>query len=260
VPPRHRPAGACGTPRRPEARGAPGTELLGPGHDIVEHLQVPAHHDLTGSVHVGQPGPVRCDGARLDGERLLSAQEDGQAARLRLLGIGRGIGAGHGEPQSVVERHRAGGDEGGDLSERVAGHRRDRLIEQGLERSPGHERGEEDRQLAVSGVGQLLGIGVEQETGERTAGGALGIVDERPSGMGAPRRTEARGLSALTREGDGKAHACNSWGDRVGTGAGTAPDGVMGVRRRSIAERFTYPSVTLRFGVTPRSASRSEER
>ena len=92
----------------------------------------------------------------------------------------RQVGPAGGEAVAVGRVDGAGGDEGRDLAQRVAGEGHGRLGQRRPEGLPGHERAEQHRQLAGPGGGQLVGVGVEQEAGQRPAEGRLGLGDHRP--------------------------------------------------------------------------------
>src|SRR2546421_152208 len=88
---------------------------------------------------------------------------------------------------AVVEGKGAGGDEGGDLAEGVAGEG-DRRRDPRPGRLPDDQRGQEDRQLGFPGTGEIVGRLGQEQGGQRLAEGRLGPFDDAPGGGGKPRR------------------------------------------------------------------------
>jgi hypothetical protein len=77
--------------------------------------------DLAGGVVVGQPALVGSGLAGLEGLLLLDAEDGGHPARVAVGGSLGGLGPAGGQANAVVERQGAGGDQSGDLAERMAG-------------------------------------------------------------------------------------------------------------------------------------------
>ena len=100
----------------------------------------------------------------------------------------------------------AGGDERGDLTERVAGER-DGLGDVGLDGLPNDKRGEQHGELRVTRPRELLGGCGEDQVGEGLTEGGLGAVDDRPGGMIAPGSAHSGHLGALAGEHDSEQHA-----------------------------------------------------
>jgi hypothetical protein len=71
---------------------------------------------------------------------------------------------------------------------------------------PGDERRQEHRYLAGPGRGELVGVGVEQQAGERATGGRLGLANDLPGGMIDPRLPGAWQCGTLTRKDHGVGH------------------------------------------------------
>jgi hypothetical protein len=117
----------------------------------------------------------------------------------RPLSVGGPAG---GQADAVVEGQHAGGDEGGDLAQRVAGQGH-RLADGVAHRLPGHERGEEHGQLGALGAVERR-VGVEEQRGQRAVEHPLGPLDQRPCVVALPRCAQSCPLSPLP----GEHHAC----------------------------------------------------
>ncbi len=158
-------------------------------------------HDLAGRVVVGDPARVGCGGARVVGLLGCRAEERGHPAG---VGVGRGLGelgAARREPHARLEREDAGGDQRGDLAERVS-RERDRRVGKRRERVPHDERGEQHRELRLAGAGERVGGRVGDEVTERLAERGFRVLDDRPARMITPRRGHAGLLGSLSGEDD----------------------------------------------------------
>jgi hypothetical protein len=107
------------------------------------------------------------------------------------------------QPDAVVVGERAAGRERGVLAEAVAS------AEAGLDAEPlhrveDHEAGDERAELRVAGVLQLLGVGVEQQSGDVALGVGRGLFDQLPALVIRPRSAHAGALGALAGEGERK--------------------------------------------------------
>ena len=123
-------------------------------------------------------------------------------------GLGE-IGAPSGEADAVVDGDGSGGDQGGDLPERVAGERDDLDVggvgEYRADGFPDHQRREQDRELGVAGAGEVVGTGVEEQRRQRLAERGLRAVDHRPCRLALPRHAHAGCLGPLAGE-----HHCDA--------------------------------------------------
>ena len=122
--------------------------------------------------------------------------KEGQPLALSLAG---------GEAHALLERQHTGGDEGGDLPERVPGER-DRDLGKRLHRLPHDERRQEHRELCFAGAGQIVGSGFGDEEPDLLAEGGLCVVDHVPRGVVTPGRRHTGLLGSLTGEDDRDAH------------------------------------------------------
>jgi hypothetical protein len=116
------------------------------------------------------------------------------------------VGPAGGEPVAVALVDRTGGDEGRDLPQRVPGEGDRGLADRVADRLPRHERCEQHGELARAGGRELVGAGVEEEAGQRAAGGGFGFADDPPRAMIRPRPACAGRCSSLSREDGGERH------------------------------------------------------
>ena len=106
-----------------EGGDPPHADLLRAGDAGFETLGGAGDDDLAGCVVVGDPAAVGRRGARVLGLLERGAEQRGHPAGVR---VGRGLGelgAPGREAHAVLDGEDAGGDERGDLAERVAGER-----------------------------------------------------------------------------------------------------------------------------------------
>ena len=201
-------------------------------------------HDLAGRVEVRQPAGVGGGVARRLGLLFGGAEEGGHPTRVGVVGGLGGVGAGHGEPEAGVTLDGTGGDQRGDLTERVAGEPDDVARERRRDGVPGDQRGGEHRELGFAGAAQLLGGRVDEEVREVDVGRRACGADRRPGRVVDPGQAGARLLAALAGEHDGNAQL------RLHLGGGTGGRPVAGdlrLRHLRITDGFTYCRVTSPF-------------
>ena len=95
------------------------------------------------------------------------------------------------EADAGVEGERAGCDQRGHLTERVAGEGH-RCVDVLTNRLPGDERGEEDRELRLAGSSQGLRRCIQEQRCERLTERVLRALDDDPGRVVAPGSTHAR--------------------------------------------------------------------
>ena len=118
----------------------------------------------------------QASGAAAHASIACSSVAPSSAAMRPGMRVGRGLrelGAPRREADAVVEVERAGRDERGDLSERVAGERDDLDVGRGGERGASASQAMSEvsstDELRVAGAGEVVGVGVEEERCERFA-------------------------------------------------------------------------------------------
>ena len=144
--------------------------------------------DLARGVVVGHPhlafGPLA---GGLDGV-VVGAQHRRHGAGVLLGGVVHGLAPLGDEAQALLEAERAAGGQGGVLAQAVAGAQRG-LDADALDGVEDDEAEDEGRQLGVGGGGELVLVGVEQQTADVAAG----------DGATPPRRLPTRGARAQAR-------------------------------------------------------------
>ena len=190
-----------------ERRRAADAELLGARRSRRRRPSgVPAMTTCPGALSFATQ---HASGAAVHASAACSGVAPSSAAMRPGVGVGGGLGelgpTGR-EAHAVGERERAGRDERGDLAEGVARRTRPGARTWRADRLPRDERRREHRELGLARPGEHLGGRVEQELGERLAGGGLGLDDDLPRVVVAPGRAEARGLRALSGEDDCDGH------------------------------------------------------
>jgi hypothetical protein len=135
--------------------------------------------DLAGCFEVGHPhvavGPPAGHVAVL----VVEPEHCRHGPGVVLGGLLHGVAPGHDRAHALVEREGAGGGEGGVLAQAVAGGGAggDADALDGVEH---HQAEDERRQLGVARLAQLLGVGLEQQAGDVTAGNDRRFADQLP--------------------------------------------------------------------------------
>ncbi len=159
-------------------------------------------HDLARGVVVGQPALVGESLAGFEGLGLPGADHGHHAAGVAVGGGLGGLGPPGGQADAVLEGEGAGGDEGGDLAQGVAGEP-DRCRNLAPHRLPGDQRRQQDGELGFPGAGEVVGRLGQQQVGQRLAQGRLRPLHDAPGGVLTPRRPHGGALSPLARKDDG---------------------------------------------------------
>ncbi len=159
--------------------------------------------DLTGGVEVGHPhvavGASACD---LD-LVIVEAEHRGHGAGVLDAGLVHRIGSLADQPHAFVEPECAGGCESRVFAEAVAGAEA-RFEPETFCCVEHHQAGDEGGQLGVTGVLQLVGIGVEEQPADVAFGDVGCLVDELPAFVVDPGPAHTRSLRTLAREREGK--------------------------------------------------------
>ncbi len=171
---------------------------------LAEALGCTGDDDLAGSVDVGDPARVGRAGDGGGGLLVGGAKQRRHDAGPVVGGVLGDRGALGCDLHADLEAERAGSDQGGHLTERVAGEGRDVGADLVLLRFPAHQ--------GVQQHGHLRGLGglelvTEEQRRERGGENFLGVFDEVPRRKVAQLKAHSCCLTALTWENNRNAHA-----------------------------------------------------